>query len=168
VPAQYGEEVVAVPFKLRPAHPRNAQKLVLGARATCDHLEQHAIAKDDVRRHPGGIGQFTPARAQLVTAVGNGTATISATVGSVVGSATITVSQVVASVRVLPTDSVVKSASQLRAAALDARGNVIANAPLQWTSVTPAITSVSPTGGLTPLSTGVARVRVTTGAFSVE
>lgn len=104
--------------------------------------------------------------AGTVTGVSNGTATITAAVGSVNGTATITVAQAVASVRLLPTDTVVKSASQLRGAALDARGNVIAGAALQYTAVTPNITTVNATGALTPVSTGVARVRVNSGTFS--
>jgi uncharacterized protein YjdB len=101
-----------------------------------------------------------------VTAVGNGTATITAAVGTVTGTATITVAQAVAAVRLLPSDTVVKSAAQLRGAALDERGNVIPNATLQWTAVTPAIASVTGTGALTPLRTGVGRISVSAGGFS--
>lgn len=101
-----------------------------------------------------------------VTAVSNGTATISATVGAVVGTAAITVAQAVASVRVLPTDTVIKSSAQLRGAALDARGNVIAGAALQWSAVVPNIVTLSPSGVVQPAATGVARVRVTAGAFT--
>ncbi len=104
--------------------------------------------------------------AGTVTAVANGTATITAAVGTVNGSATLTVAQAVASVRLLPTDTVIKTAAQLRGTALDARGNVIANAPLTFTAVTPNITAVSATGALTPASTGVARVRVNSGTFN--
>lgn len=101
-----------------------------------------------------------------VTAVGNGTAIITAAVGATTGAATITVAQAVASVRLLPTDTVLKSAAQLRAAALDARGNLIANAALQWTSATPAIASVSGTGSVTPLRTGIGRVSVSAGGVT--
>lgn len=101
-----------------------------------------------------------------VTAVGNGTATIVATIGTVTGSATITVAQAVASVRLLPTDTVIKSATQLRGAALDARGNVIANAPLQWSAATPNLVTLSASGVVTPAATGVARVTVSAGSAS--
>jgi hypothetical protein len=103
-----------------------------------------------------------------VTAVGNGTATITAAVGAVTGTATVTVAQVVASVRVLPTDTVIKSAAQLRGAALDARGNVITGAALQWTSLTPAVATVNGSGALTQGATGVARVQVSSGTFTAS
>ena len=131
----------------------------------------------EVRMSNGGLGTQTPTWTSsnpavatvsggTVTAVANGTATITAAVGAVNGTAAITVAQVVTSVRLLPTDTVIKSAAQLRGAALDARGNVVANTPLTWTAVTPNITTVSPSGALTPLSTGVARVRVSAGNFN--
>lgn len=103
--------------------------------------------------------------AGTVTAVSNGSATITATVGTVTGTAAVTVAQVVASVRVLPTDTVMKTAGPLRASALDARGNVIANAPIVWTAVNPGLATVSQTGAVTPLNPGVARMRVSSGAF---
>ncbi len=145
--------------------------------ATLTSLGATTALRAEVRLSNGAVGTQTPTWSSsnpavatvnggTVTAVGNGTATIAANVGTVSGQATITVSQVVASVRLLPTDTVVKTAVQLRAAALDARGNVIANAPLQWSTVSPTITSVSATGGLTPLSTGIARVTVSAGTFS--
>ena len=98
-----------------------------------------------------------------VTAVGNGSATITATSGSVQGTALITVQQAVASVRLLPADTVVKSAFQLRGAALDARGNAVTNAAVQYTAVSPTVSTTSQSGALTPLSTGVARFRLESG-----
>jgi Bacterial Ig-like domain (group 2) len=103
--------------------------------------------------------------AGTVTAVSNGSATITATVGTVTGTAVVTVAQVVASVRLLPTDTVMKTAGALRASALDARGNVIANAPIVWTAVNPGLATVSQSGAVTPLNPGVARMRVSSGAF---
>ncbi len=140
-------------------------------------LGQSLTLTAEVRMSNGSLGSQTPVwtssapavatvSAGVVTAVSNGTTTITATVGSVSGTATITVAQAVASVRLLPADTVVKSASQLRAAALDSRGNVITGATLQWTSVTPTITTVNASGALTPVKTGVARVRVSSGNFA--
>lgn len=136
-----------------------------------------AVLTAQVRLSNGALANQTPTwtssntavatvNAGTVTAVGNGTATITAAVGSVTGTSTVTVAQAVASVRLLPTDTVVKTSSLLRGAALDARGNVIAGATLTYTSLTPNVTSVNPSGSLTPLATGVARVRVSMGAFS--
>ena len=132
----------------------------------------------EVRMSNGAVGTQTPTWTSsntavatvngtgTVAAVTNGTTTITAAVGSVTGTATVTVAQAIASVRLLPTDTVVKTASQLRAAALDARGNVVPNAPLQFATTTPAITTVSATGALTPVKTGVARVQVSSGSFT--
>lgn len=101
-----------------------------------------------------------------VTAVGNGQATVTAAIGQITGSATITVNQAVASIQLLPADSVIKGAMQLRGAALDARGNPVAGAALQWESLTPLITTVDASGNLTPRSTGVARIRITSGSHT--
>ena len=140
-------------------------------------LGQTLALTAEVRMSNGAMGTQAPAwtssdpavatvNAGTITAVSNGTTTITAAVGAVSGTATVTVAQTVASVRLLPADTLVKGASQLRGAALDARGNVIANATLQWTSVTPAVTTVNATGALTPVKTGVARVRVSSGTFA--
>ena len=101
-----------------------------------------------------------------VTAVGNGEATITAAVGSVSGTAVITVAQAVASVQLLPGDTVIKSVAHLRGTALDARDQPVADAPIEWEALTPAITSVDESGNLTPHTTGVARVKITSGTFS--
>ena len=142
--------------------------------ATLVSLGETTRLTAEVRMSNGTVGTQTPTwstsnasvatvNGGTVTAVSNGTATITAAVGTVTASATITVAQAIASVRVLPTDTVVKSPAQLRGAALDARGNVIAGAALQWTTLSPTITTVSGSGALTPLSTGVGRVRVSAG-----
>lgn len=131
----------------------------------------------EVRLSNGAVGTQTPVwtssnpavatvSSGTVTAVSNGTATISAAVGMVTGTAAITVAQAVASVRLLPLDTVMKTSGPIRAAALDARGNVIANAPLQWAAVNPGIATVSSAGVVTPLTAGVSRMRVTSGDFT--
>jgi len=66
----------------------------------------------------------------------------------------------------VPGDTVIKSAAKLRGTALDARGNPVAGASVQWEALTPAITTVDASGNLTPKSTGVARIRITSGTFT--
>lgn len=150
---------------------------VTPATATIVSLGATSVLASEVRMSNGTVSAQVPVWTSsntavatvnngTVTAVANGTTTITARVGTVSGTANVTVAQAVASVRVLPTDTVIKSQAQLRGAALDARGNVIAGETLQWTAVTPAITSVNPTGRLTPLTNGVARVRVSSGNFN--
>jgi hypothetical protein len=145
--------------------------------ATLTSLGQTATLTAEVRMSNGTVGNqaviwassntaVATVSSGTVAAVANGTSTITASVGLVSGTATVTVAQAVASVRLLPTDTVIKSAAQLRAAALDAGGAVVPNVALEWTALTPNIASVSATGALTPAKTGVARMRVTAGNFS--
>ncbi len=128
----------------------------------------------EVRMSNGTVGTGTPVwttsnaavatvNAGTVTAVSNGTVNITATVGAVTGTAAVTVAQAAASIRLLPTDTVMKTAGSLRAAVLDARGNVIANAPVQWTALGQSPVTVNQTGVVTPIVAGVARVRATSG-----
>jgi hypothetical protein len=104
--------------------------------------------------------------AGTVTAVANGQATITASIGNVSGAATITVAQAVAAVKILPGDTVIKGPARLRGIAVDARDNPVATATVQWEAVTPAITTVDQNGNLTPQSTGVARVRIASGTLT--
>jgi hypothetical protein len=162
-----------------PPPPPTVSSIVVSPQtATLTSVGETTALSAEVRLSNGSVGNQTPTWSTnsatvatvtggTVTAVGNGQATITATVGTVNGTATITVAQAVASVRILPADTVIKSAAQLRGAALDARGNVIPGAALLWEALTPAITTVSPTGALTPQSTGVARIKVTSGTFTV-
>ena len=73
----------------------------------------------------------------LVTAVGNGSATVTAASGVVVGSAVVTVEQEVAEVRVSP-DSVtlvaIGDTVRLAAEALDSNGHGVAAADFEWSS----------------------------------
>lgn len=130
----------------------------------------------EVRLSNGALGTQTPTWSSsapavatvaggVVTAVGNGQATITATIGTVSGQTTVNVVQAVASVQLLPADSVFKSTGALRGTALDARGNAVAGATLQWESLKPSVATVTQSGNLTLQSTGVARIRVTSGTF---
>ncbi len=101
----------------------------------------------------------------LVTAHGNGTATITASFGDVAGSVNMAVSQVAVSASVQPSDGVYKSAAQLTGSALDARDNVMDDV-VTWTSLSPGIVTVDSTGAITPVSTGVARIEVEAGGFT--
>ena len=83
-----------------------------------------------------------------VTAVGNGTATITAMAGSASATASVTVQQVPAGASVTPGDGVIKAASSLTGGAVDARGNVIDGMAVTWTSLTPGIVTVDDQGNL--------------------
>ncbi len=160
-----------------PPPPTVASVSVSPQAATLTSLGETATLSAEVRLSNGAIGTqavtwsssnggVATVSGGTVTAVANGQATITAAVGGVSGTAAITVAQAVASVSLLPADTVIKSVARLRASALDARGNPIPAAPLQWESLTPAITATDQSGNLTPVSTGVARIKVTAGAHS--
>ena len=92
-----------------------------------------------------------------VTAVANGTASVTATLGQLTGTATVTVAQRANTVSVNP-DSVLLGApgddAQMAIEALDARGNVIERAAATWTISDPAVATVSDGGLVTSVADG--------------
>ena len=107
--------------------------------------------------------------AGLVTAVGNGTATITATAGSVSGSAAVTVAQEVSAVTVSPdggTLSALGDVLHLVAEALDASGSAITNAAFAWTSDDTAVATVDGDGVVTAVGNGTATITATAGSVS--
>jgi plastocyanin len=103
--------------------------------------------------------------AGLVTALGNGSAAVSASWNGVSGSITITVAQVVATVSVA-TQAGGSSASlsslgetvQLVATAKDANGFTVAGATFAWTSDAPQVATVSSAGLVTAVANGSAHL----------
>ncbi len=100
----------------------------------------------------------------MVTAVGTGNATISASSSGKSATAAVTVNSappaVVASVTVTfnsPT-LLVGQSTQAQAVARDAAGNLIAGRPVTWTSDDPLLASVSATGLVTALASGSASI----------
>lgn len=86
----------------------------------------------------------------LVTAVGNGTATIRAESGGQRAEATVTVQQRVAAVAISPSSVIltfINDTEQLTATARDPRGNVI-NAPVRWFSQNSAVAGVDGDRGI--------------------
>ena len=92
--------------------------------------------------------------AGLVTAIGNGAATVMATSGAATGSAAVTVAQVVAQVAVTPAADTVFTGDTLRlaASAADANGHAVADASFAWASGDSSVARVDDSG----LATGVA------------
>ena len=81
----------------------------------------------------------------LVTVAGNGTATITASVGSASGSAVVTVMQSVASVEVSPSVyelTALGQTVQLTAEAFDENGHAVAGAEFSWESSDAAVATV--------------------------
>ena len=98
----------------------------------------------------------------LVTATGNGSATIAATAGSASGSATATVAQVVTSVRVSPAADTLAVGDDVRlsAAAADANDHVVPGAEFAWSSSDTMVARVDDTGLVRAVAEGMATVTV--------
>ena len=103
----------------------------------------------------------------LVTAVGNGMTTVTATSGEASGSAAVTVEQIVTTVAVSPgTDTLVAGDTlRLRAAAADANGHPVTVADFAWESSDTAVAAVDETGLVAGVGAG--DVSVTATSFGV-
>ncbi len=104
-----------------------------------------------------------------VTAAANGSATITATVGSVSGTAALTVAQEPDSVSVSPAEATIIALGgtvRLRAEAFDANGHAVANAELGWTSSDAAVVEVDASGLATAAGNGTATIAATAGSAS--
>lgn len=101
-----------------------------------------------------------------VTAVGSGSATITASAGAGSGTAIITVLAPVASLTISP-DSlllVAGDAAPLTATLRDATGATLSGRAIQWTTDAPTVTSVSATGVVTGIGNGRALIIATSEA----
>ncbi|MDE2897401.1 MAG: Ig-like domain-containing protein [Chloroflexota bacterium] len=105
----------------------------------------------------------------LVTAVANGSATVTATSGSAAGTAVVTVTQRVARVDVSPeahTFSALGDSVQLTAAPFDASDNTVENATVTWSSQDDAVATVDSDGVVTAAGNGTTSVSAQAGAAS--
>ena len=105
----------------------------------------------------------------LVTAAGNGVATITATAGSASGSAVVTVTQSVVSVAVSPSETELTALGetvQLAAAASDDNGRAVAGAEFLWESSDAAVARVDTSGLVTGVAGGVATITASAGSAS--
>ncbi len=150
--------------------------LTLGARGSTHQLSGTAldaygnpVAGAPISWSSSDTRVATVSTSGLVTAVGNGTVTITATAGSVVGSASLTVSQVVAAVAVSPatvTLGALGATEQLTATVRDANGNPIAGASVTWVSSNSQVATVSTSGLVTAVGNGTATITATVGGLS--
>jgi len=99
----------------------------------------------------------------LVTAAGNGAATITATAGGASGSATVTVAQEISAVVVTPaTDTLVaRDTLRLAAEATDVNGHAVAGAEFSWASSDTLVAAVDEAGLVNGVGPGQAEVTAT-------
>ena len=111
----------------------------------------------------------TVSSAGLVTAVANGTATITATSGSASGTASVTVTQSASTVT-LSSDSLtftsVGDTATLAATVKDAGGTTMSGATVTWTTSSSSIATVSSAGLVTAVANGTATITATSGSAS--
>ena len=141
--------------------PATLQLVALGAteQLTAEVRDQNgnAMAGAAVSWASGAGGVAAVNASGLVTAAGNGTATITATSGSASGSAAVTVEQAVRAVAVTPAaDTLLAAGDTLRltAAASDANGHAIAGAEFSWASGDTAVATVDAAGLVTGVTAG--------------
>ena len=114
-------------------------------------------------------GVATVDAAGLVTAAGNGAATITASAGSASGSAAVTVTQSVVSVDVSPSATELTALGatvQLTAEAFDENGHAVAGAEFSWESSDAAVATVDTSGLVTAVAEGVATITASAGSAS--
>ena len=110
----------------------------------------------------------TVGSAGLVTAAGNGAATVTATSGSASGSAAVTVAQRVGAVAVLPDGGSVVERDTVRfeAQATDANGHPVAGAGFSWASSDTLVAVVDNVGLVTGVGAGEVEVTATADAVT--
>ncbi len=111
----------------------------------------------------------TVSSAGLLTSKGNGTATITATSGSVSKTATMTVSQVASSVTLSPTSLSFASfgdTTTITATVKDANDSTIASPTVTWSSSDTDTATVSSAGLVTSIGNGTATITATSGSVS--
>ena len=130
----------------------------------------------DANGHAVGVSEFQWASSDtlvavvdgsgLVTAAGNGSATITAAAGGATGTAVVTVVQAAGSVTVEPAEATLSALGdtvRLAAEAFDANGNEVVDPRFSWSSSDAAVATVDSTGLVTAVSAGSATITAAAG-----
>ena len=162
------------PEPARPAtvtvSPAPADLTALGAtvQLTAEVRDQNAgvMAGATVTWSSGDTSVATVDASGLVTAVGNGTATITASTGSASGSAVVTVTQSVATVEVSPAVETIALGStlQLTAEGFDESGHAVESVQFSWESSDVAIATVDASGLVTGVTVGTVTITASAGS----
>ncbi len=129
----------------------------------------HGVAGLEVSWSSGDAGVAPIDDTGLVTAAGNGTATITATAGSVSGTAEVTVEQQVSAVVVSPAAATLVAFGdtvRLVAEATDANGYRVAGLEVSWSSGDAGVAPIDDTGLVTAAGNGTATITATAGSAS--
>ena len=123
----------------------------------------HAVAGAEFSWETSDTSVAATDTAGLVTAAGNGTATITAGAGPASGSAVVTVRQSAALVKVSPSEGTVAvgETQQLVAEAFDANGHAVAAAEFFWASSEMSIAMVDATGLVAAVAPGEVDITAT-------
>ena len=173
-----GDSPIAPP----PDPPRPATVAVSPATAEFSALSASAQLTAEVRDQSGNVmagaavawsstaaSVATVDATGLVTAVANGTATITAASGGVSGTAAVTVAQAPDSVAVSPTEAIIAAPGdtvRLAAAAFDANGHVVGGAEFSWESSAASVATVDAAGLVTAVAAGTAAITAMAGEAS--
>ncbi len=133
----------------------------LSARVLDQHGQEMAAANLAWSSNSNGVASVTPTG--LVTAVANGTATITAAAGRASSTAMVTVVQAVAAVVVAPAADTLLTGDTLRLAAVaaDANGHAVVDAGFAWESSDTLVAVVDDAGLVTGLGAGEAEITAT-------
>ena len=139
-------------------------------RATVRDQRNNVMSGQTITWTSGNEAVATVSEAGLVTAVGNGTAEITARSGSLFANATITVASPVATSITIEPDAhtleAVGATVQLTATVLDQHENVMADATVTWSSDDEAVATVDDAGLVTAVGNGTAQITARAGDAS--
>ena len=130
--------------------------------------QDQAIAGAEVAWASADILVATVDATGLVTAVGNGTATITATAGSASADARIVVEQAVASLRVSPSFLTLweGDTARVEAKAWDARGNEMPDTSFEWSSSDTTVATVDDSGLVLSSAVGAMTITAASGTLA--
>ena len=155
--------------------PASATLMALGetVQLTAAVLDRNGqpIAGAVVTWTSSAVGVATVSAQGLVTAVKNGTATITARSGSASATSTVTVMQSVGSIVVEPASATLMALGetvQLTATVLDPNRLPVADAVVTWTSSDDLVATVSTQGLVTAVQNGVAAITARSGSASAS
>jgi len=164
--------VTTVPVATVSVDPTTASLTTGGTQqitATPRDAQGNALAGRTVTWQTGNANVATVSQSGLITAVGPGSTTITATSEGRVGTVTVTVAApAVGSVTVAPPTAslIVAGTTTLTATVRDVNGAVMPGAQVAWSSDKPLTAAVSQTGVVTGLLPGTATITATSGGKS--